>query len=299
MISFDSVMVSRGIAFENCNDWGDNMKKIIVAAAFAILGATAIASAADLPMKAAPAPLPPPPSWTGFYFGGNAGFLVGHDQSGTTNFTQPGAVASNPAFNTAAADSWIAGGQIGYNWQVSPSWVIGFEGDFDGTDPKHSFCRGTDSGSAPCFDNGRGFLTFSEKTEWLASARGRLGYVLGSVLLYGTAGGAWGKVDTTITASCAVEGCGNSGATNITTFSSNNVRGGWVAGVGAEAMIAPNWTVKGEWLHYDLGNFTTAFLTPAAIGSYGVSYSRRLEYDTIRFGVNYKFGWAGPVVAKY
>jgi hypothetical protein len=52
--------------------------------------------------------------------------------------------------------------------------------------------------------------------------------------------------------------------------------------------------VKGEWLHYDLGNFTTAFLTPAAIGSYGVSYSRRLEYDTIRFGVNYSWlGWSG------
>jgi outer membrane immunogenic protein len=273
------------------------MKQIVVLALALSFAGTAYA--ADLPMKAAPPPVAPPPSWTGFYIGGNAGYLVVQDQSGTTNFTQPAPTLTNPAFNTASANSWIAGGQVGYNWQVSPSWVIGFEGDWDATDPKHSFCRGTDDSSAPCRDNGSGFLTFSEKTEWLASARGRVGYVLGSVLLYGTAGGAWGKVDTTFVVSCAVAGCGNSGATNITTVNFNNTRGGWVAGVGAEAMIAPNWTVKGEWLHYDLGNFSNAFLAPAALGSYGVSYSRRLEYDTIRFGVNYKFGWGGPVVAKY
>jgi outer membrane immunogenic protein len=95
------------------------MKQIVVLALALSFAGTAYA--ADLPMKAAPPPVAPPPSWTGFYIGGNAGYLVVQDQSGTTNFTQPAPTLTNPAFNTASANSWIAGGQVGYNWQVSPS----------------------------------------------------------------------------------------------------------------------------------------------------------------------------------
>ena len=48
------------------------MKKVVIAAALA-LGIAAHAFAADLPMKAAPPPLAPVFSWTGFYIGGNIG----------------------------------------------------------------------------------------------------------------------------------------------------------------------------------------------------------------------------------
>ena len=77
------------------------MKKIILAAAGALLAVASVASAADLPMKALPPVALPPPSWTGFYIGGNIGYLVQHDESGLTNFTQPAATISNPAFSTA------------------------------------------------------------------------------------------------------------------------------------------------------------------------------------------------------
>jgi hypothetical protein len=52
-------------------------------------------------------------------------------------------------------------------------WMLGVEGDWDATNPSSSFCRTTDFGP-PCIDTNRGFLTMSEKTEWLSSVRGRL-----------------------------------------------------------------------------------------------------------------------------
>src|SRR6185436_20237014 len=84
------------------------------------LGSTA--SAADLPYKAPPV-LIPPPMWSGLYFGLNVGGSIGLDatsQSATFSSTVLGA---NTLLNTSgriAPTGWLAGGQIGYNWQVSP-----------------------------------------------------------------------------------------------------------------------------------------------------------------------------------
>jgi outer membrane immunogenic protein len=251
-----------------------------------------IAAAADLPLKAPPMPMPVPVSnWTGFYIGGNVGYLVQSHTSGLTNFTQPAAVTSNPAPESSSSNAFTGGFQVGYNWQIAPRWVIGVEGDWNWTDPSNGFCRGTDA-SLMCSDNGRGFLNFSEKTNWLATARGRIGWVWNtSFMFYGTAGGAWGQVDTTLMASCAVAGCGNSGATNITTAAFSNTASGWAAGLGAEALLGRNWIARVEWLHYDLGTLTTAFTAPAALGAYGVSWSRQLTFDTFKVGLNYKFDW--------
>lgn len=267
-------------------------KSLIAFAALASLAAVP-AFAADMAVKA-PMPAPAPvASWTGFYVGGNVGYLIEHDSSGFTNFTQPGAPLTNPAPNTASATSFTGGGQVGFNWQFSPRWVAGVEGDWDWTNPKYNFCRATDSdGAAECSDTGRGFLTFSQKTDWLATARGRLGWlVFDNVLFYGTGGAAWGKVDTTLTASCAVDGCGNSGSTNITSASFSNTRSGWVAGAGVQGMLSQNWFARLEWLHYDLGTLNNTFVSSPAVGSYGVVDSRRLQYDAVRFGLDYRFSW--------
>ena len=273
------------------------MKKLLIAGAAlaALIGTPALA--ADLALKAPPAPAPAW-SWTGFYIGGNAGYLVERDSSGLTNFTQPGTPTSNPGTNTAGMNSFTGGGQIGFNWQFAPRWVAGVEGDWNWTDPKSNFCRSTDADGGvgsiggECFDADRGFLNFSQKTDWLATARGRLGWLVSdNVLFYGTAGGAWGKVETTLTASCAVDGCGNSAATNVTSATFSSTRSGWVAGAGVQAMLTSNWIARIEWLHYDLGNLANAFTSSPALGSYGVSYSRNLQYDAIRFGLDYKFSW--------
>jgi outer membrane immunogenic protein len=139
-------------------------------------------------------------------------------------------------------------------------------------------------------DNGRGFLTISSQTNWLATARARAGVTVDRFMLYGTAGAAFASVDTNFTASCAVAGCGNSAAANTSTASFTNTKGGWAAGLGVEGVIMPSWTLRAEWLHVDLGTLSNTFTAPAAIGSFGISNSRRLQDDIFRVGLNYKVG---------
>src|SRR5690349_4010069 len=123
------------------------MNKIAVsAAAITTLFATH-ALAADMPVKAAPpAPAPAAYNWTGWYIGVNAGASFGNVKTdfnvgdisfvqvitgGPTNvfvFDAPGSGVSDRTY----PNGFIGGGQIGYNWQVSPIWVVGLEADFQG-----------------------------------------------------------------------------------------------------------------------------------------------------------------------
>jgi outer membrane immunogenic protein len=58
-------------------------------------------------------------------------------------------------------------------------------------------------------------------------------------------------------------------------------------------MFTQNWSGKVEYQYYDFGK--TTFTTPVALA--GVS-SRNDEH-TVKAGLNYRFNWGGPVVAKY
>jgi outer membrane immunogenic protein len=76
-------------------------------------------------------------------------------------------------------------------------------------------------------------------------------------------------------------------------------RAGWTAGGGIEYAFARNVTAKLEGLYYDLGADTIAS------GSLPVpnGFTRGMSFETrgaiVRAGVNYKFDWGGPVVARY
>jgi outer membrane immunogenic protein len=267
--------------------------KAIFLSGVAAIGIAASAYAADLPMRTAPfAPTPAAPSWTDFYLGGNIGYLVQHDSSSLTNFTDfsVSPPTTNPQSGTASATSFTGGIQAGFNWQFASSWVVGLEGDWNWADPSDNLCRGT-NGGLECSDNGTGFLSMSEKTDWLATARGRLGFLWNSVLIYGTGGAAWGSVKTTLTANCSATafGCGASLVPSATSSSFTNTKMGWVAGLGAETMLGPHWSTRLEWLHYDLGSVNDAFTSAAAVGPYSVSWSRTIQYDIVRLGANYQF----------
>ena len=96
------------------------------------LAAVQAASAADLPRKA-PAyvpPAPPPFTWTGFYGGIHAGW--GWSDS-TATVMDNLAMLFDPVSLDQNGNGVIGGGQIGYNWQFAPNWVIGIEGDISGT----------------------------------------------------------------------------------------------------------------------------------------------------------------------
>ena len=120
---------------------------------------------------------------------------------------------------------------------------------------------------------GRGAARWLPNPEPMARhLRGRVGYAFDRILLYGTAGAAFGNVQT--------------GLNPPSTFDSA-VEAGWTVGAGIEVAFAQNWTAKAEYLSVDLPNATctTAANCGGAAGSI-VSFNE----NVIRAGINYKFG---------
>ncbi len=154
------------------------------------------ATAADMPMKAAAAPVF---HWTGCYVGVNGGGAA--SGSGFTSRVEPGTHLADPAdlatanaFGTGSANDlgFIGGGQVGCNFQTG-AFVAGIEGDWDYF------------GSKPTFSNPNGTLTTGDtvsitqslKTSSLATIRPRLGVVSDRTSIYVTGGATFAKVSYT------------------------------------------------------------------------------------------------------
>ena len=275
------------------------MKKLLLATVALSALVAAPAMAADLaarPYTKAPAFIPEPIyNWTGFYIGGNAGYgfsdrdtitTTGQVQANINNViggARPGSVNLN-------RDGFVGGGQIGYNWQTSPNIVFGLEADIQYTDFNRSVTVITPPlGSAiPSLSN-----TFSSRMEYFGTVRGRLGYTWGATMLYATGGLAYGEVEN----SASFTGPGG----GVVQFVGRNkdIRTGYTVGGGIEHMFTPNWSVKAEYLYYDLGSNTINVNVIPGSGGGGTGYDSRFRNDghIVRAGLNYKFG--GPVVARY
>lgn len=190
-------------------------------------------------------------NWTGFYLG----------------------VVGGGAWEAASGDPKMQGGFVGgtagYNWQAG-NIVFGVEADGAWADVSAS-AAGTVAvpgiGAIPAS------VTF--KTDALGTVRGRIGWAVNNVLLYGTGGYAW--IDNKITATL--------GGLSV---SDSKFHSGWTVGAGVEAFFAPQWSVKGEYLYRSLGG-ETYFSGAVPTGT--------LKLHTVQVGVNYHFG--APVVAKY
>ena len=180
-------------------------------------------------------------------------------------------------------------------------WVWGIETDFQGADI-HRDGRAAGAaavaGFAPAVVELDG--TGSQKIDWFGTLRGRVGWLpVNSLLVYATGGLAYGHVQTDMSFTANV--INNASPINGSTAVSNlTTRAGWTIGGGLEWMFAPNWTIKGEYLYYDLGHVTldsTLELfkvgpTPAESGL-GASANIRSEVhyngSIARVGLNYKF----------
>jgi outer membrane immunogenic protein len=101
------------------------MKNFIVSG-FSLAVSTISAFAADMPLKAPP----PPPmqiySWTGCYLGGSVGGVWRRSDATTVSVVDGGsgvaAAAAAGAIPTAfsyGGSSWLAGGQVGCNYQAA------------------------------------------------------------------------------------------------------------------------------------------------------------------------------------
>ena len=295
------------------------MKRLILAST-ALAGLTAVASAADLPRRAAPPVFVPVPvfTWTGFYAGINAGygFGTGNDNNGPTTV-----VANTPIFlGTAASplvggrgagafggrdsnEGFVGGGQIGYNYQFTPGsgFVVGVEADaqyvdFGNSRNRYSNIVGVlNPDLTPVNPNGLSGL------DYFGTVRGRLGYAFDRTLVYGTGGFAYGG--------------GGGSDFGLPNSSRNDFRTGWAAGGGIEYALptdsflnffkssAVTLKVEGLYVNLDRDNANNGVFaysnstgqtyrvnTNYAAATAGYTNRRSDEFVVVRAGLNYKFG---------
>ena len=166
-------------------------------------------------------------SWVGPYVGPTLGYEWGSIEN---NPTRPNGVAG--------------GFEAGFNWQ-NGNFIYGGEADI-------SFSAANDT-----------FAPWQFSNPWFGTARGRVGIAANSVLLFGTAGLAYGELTGTSS--------GNP--------SESRASLGWVVGLGAEVSFAQHWSAKAEWLYFNLDD--RRFSVTAA--------NNGLAANLIRLGLNYHF----------
>lgn len=185
-----------------------------------------LADAADMPpYYTAPGPVSSY-SWTGPYLGGN----LGYEWASTThNPTDPHGIAG--------------GVHGGYNWQTG-QFVFGGEADV------------TLSNAADTF------APWKFSNPWFGTVRGRVGYALNNILIYGTGGFAIGG-----------------GHLDVGGLTESHTHIGWTAGAGLEVGMTANLSARIEYLFINLAEEPYA-MTGASHG---------FESNLLRFGVSYRF----------
>jgi outer membrane immunogenic protein len=248
-----------------------------------LIGGFGSATAADMAVKARPAPLPAPIfSWTGFYIGVHGGGAW-FDKDWTAPLTPiniAGGCPGCPLFvGSHNGSSWLVGGQAGFNYQAG-MWVLGVEADGSWTDLKGSNV----SLLVPTALN-------TSKTDGLVTLAGRGGIAVSQALFYVKGGGAWAH-DRFYTSLPAAPG--------VALQLGDSDRWGWMVGAGVEYAFANNWSVKAEYNHLDFGTHTeTLSAQPGCIGCSPFQYDVKQTVDLVKVGINYRFGWGGPVLATY
>jgi outer membrane immunogenic protein len=214
------------------------MSRIIrFAAVSAALVVSSAAVAADLPAyEPAPAYAAPAASnWTGGYVGAQAGYGWGHSD---TNKGRP-----NTRPNGA-----IVGAYAGYDHQLDNSPVV------VGIDTDLNYNNAHDRRGSTRND-----------LNWSGATRGKVGYAMDRVMVYGAGGVAYGEQRL------KVSGAGSDSKTGL----------GWTAGGGVEAIVAENVTARVDYRYTDYGT--------ARMHLSGTQPKTDLTENRVTAGVAYKF----------
>ena len=232
-----------------------------------LVSATAIlisvsARAADLPTRvqpAAPGASAPSFSWTGFYVGGELGWIRTDPQYTT------GAVLLGTPFLVSATtgkDGLSYGILAGYNYQAG-NVVLGVEGDFEG------WTVGQIRYTSITGD----FLTAHSK--WGGSIRGRLGIAADRALFYVAGGAAFVSSRTSI-------------PTTGISIGGDDTRVGWTVGAGVDYAFTNNWFTG---LEYRYSQFESkSFVHPIPVLNLGtIGLKQDLSNNQVTARIGYKF----------
>lgn len=227
--------------------------------ATASLGAfTGAASAADIMPEA-------PTAWDGFYIGVHGGYGTGEFTNLDKNATDCWYCTSNYGSDV---DGFIGGGTVGYNF-TAQDFLFGIEGELG---------LSNISGSATQTEFDYPYQPQTEiDTNYYGTIAGRLGYIVGDVMLYGKAG--WGFMNAAVD----WKDLGYEAQTSWDELLST-----WVWGVGVEYAFSPAVSVKLEYLRFQYGDTETFDIKDDVFPG----FKQDIEIDginTFKVGLNYHF----------
>jgi outer membrane immunogenic protein len=253
------------------------------------------------------------PGWAGFYLGVNGGAGWGDSSTSVTttstfeNFAALSAIGQSygPTAITGAngtvsvgGTKFLGGGQAGFNFPLTPSWMLGVEADID-AQPGASSGTATNVLTRPGFPGNviDSAIAVTKQINYLATVRGRIGYLFWpEFLVYGTGGLAVGDVDSSTTLT-AIE-VPNTGSTNVHAFGeSSKTIPGYTFGAGAEWLMGRGWSLKAEYLYYSLGTLSysntpfgaTLFSNGATDFAANSTSRTSFKGNILRVGLNYHF----------
>jgi high affinity Mn2+ porin len=218
-----------------------------------------VCAATAMLATALPAAAEPERLGSGFYAGGNVGYGFGN---ATATVSDPGGAATG---NTSPWGTPFGGVQAGYDYYFPSRLLLGFEADASFTGymdlSQVMSYRATAAGGA------------NEQLEYLATARGRIGWGIGGWTPFLTGGFAWASTRLSRT----------DFTTGFEDATAGRLRTGYVVGAGIDWALAGNWSARFEYLYTNLGGTGFQFNSASRYDS---------QYDLHRFrvGLNYRFG---------
>ena len=183
------------------------------------------------------------------------------------------------------------GGRAGYDWQVG-RFALGGLVDVSKADL-------IDSVSA--FSTTPAFYAFTRELNAVVGLRGRAGVGTDRMLVYGTAGSAWGNVKHTFTTSNRVNTFVPTDGDTVAIDGANERVWGYQAGGGVEVRLGGRWSLFSEYLFTSLDNREESGIrsqgpAPATnpfilVNSAGTDFQRaeKFEFQSAAVGLSFRF----------
>jgi high affinity Mn2+ porin len=232
------------------------LERVFAGVSFSLLALDGSAVATEMPVKAPH--IQAVFDWTGLYIGAHAGYSRG---ASSAVLSDPAPIAARNTFSGV-----IGGVQVGYNYRLSSGLLLGVEGDI--TFPNYLTSNSVVSSLVAAGS------AVTEQWDYVATARGRVGYAAGPWLAYGTGGLAFAGERFLNT-----PGIGSDEKILHT-------RLGWAAGGGVEYAFAPHWSARLEYLYSRFEKADIGFPS-------GTRYASNLDFQSLRVGLNRKIDWPG------